>query len=128
MLSERIETPKRLKKQRDTKHSRERDTYKTCNQKETRCTTKHETIDMRPFSSSIFLSLLPPGWLEDCVNRVSVGMHASVQRTGTRGFASAVVVVAAAAAATAHVFVVGAKRPALAVPTLALLSLVAGSL
>ena len=81
MLSERIETPKTLKKQRDTKHSRERDTYKTCNQKETRCTTKHETIDMRPFSFSIFLSLLPPGWLEDCVNRVSVGIHASVQRS-----------------------------------------------
>jgi len=60
MLSERIETPKTLKKQRDTKHSRERDTYKTCNQKETRCTTKHETIDMRPFSFSIFVSLPVP--------------------------------------------------------------------
>jgi len=82
---------------------------------------------MRPFSFSIFLSLLPPGWLEDCVNRVSVGIHAYTNAAGTRGFASAVVVVAAAAA-TAHVFVVGAKRPALAVPTLALLSLVAGSL
>jgi len=122
------ERERERERERETKHSRERDTYKTCNQKETRCTTKHETIDMRPFSFSIFLSLLPPGWLEDCVNRVSVGIHASVQRTGTRGFASAVVVVAAAAAATAHVFVVGAKRPALAVPTLALLSLVAGSL
>ena len=80
---------------------------------------------MRPFSFSIFLSLLPPGWLEDCVNRVSVGIHAYTNAAGTRGFASAVVVVVVAVAA--DVFVVCAKRLALALPGPALPSLAAQS-